>query len=348
MRDFLKPLILFGVILAGWALTLLGIWPATQSTSGVASPQTQAPQSAAFQPVPNTSPVPTDFLKKAVAAATPVPGAGASGQAPSVSTRPPGSSRMEFFLFQSAALDRPMHYIAYLPANYDTQPNRHYPVLYMLHGIGGGLGGIMGNETEWPGYGITAAADRLIASGQIQPLIMIFPEGDQGFWMDAAGDGPKYGKYTSEDLLHEVDGRFRTIPDRNHRAIGGLSMGGFGALALAMQHPDLFRTAGAHSPSLNRLQNGPAFFGNQAYFDAHDPVALLRDHPDTAMTLNLWLDVANQDPLWRVSTEALHQQLVAENIPHQWHEWPGQHNGVYWGEHMDDYLAFYNASLQST
>src|SRR5581483_2184677 len=119
----------------GGRVETLGAWPlAPAPGSGVASPQTQAPQSAAFQPVPNTSPVPTDFLKKAVAAATPVPGAGASGQAPSVSTRPPGSSRMEFFLFQSAALDRPMHYIAYLPANYDTQPNRHYPVLYMLHG----------------------------------------------------------------------------------------------------------------------------------------------------------------------------------------------------------------------
>src|SRR5712692_1569472 len=201
---------------------------------GSRGPQSEQPSDSAFQPVPNTSPVPTDFLSK---------------QAPPSRT-PRNQSRTEFFLFQSKALARPMHYLVYEPAGYDSSPDRRYPVLYMLHGIGGGFSGTIGNETEWPGYGLLAAADRLIANGQIEPLLIVLPEGDQSYWMDAANGGPKYGAYVTDDLVDEIDGRFRTMPDRQQRAIGGLSMGGFGAIALAMLRPDEFGIAGAHSPSL--------------------------------------------------------------------------------------------------
>ncbi len=199
---------------------------------GSRGPQSEQPSDSAFQPVPNTSPVPTDFLSK---------------QAPPSRT-PRNQSRTEFFLFQSKALARPMHYLVYEPAGYDSSPDRRYPVLYMLHGIGGGFGGTIGNETEWPGYGLLAAADRLIANGQIEPLLIVLPEGDQSYWMDAANGGPKYGAYVTDDLVDEIDGRFRTMPDRQQWAIGGLSMGGFGAFALAMLRPDEFGIAGAHSP----------------------------------------------------------------------------------------------------
>jgi enterochelin esterase-like enzyme len=318
-----KALALVIVLVVAWSVVL------THPSGAAPAPP---PDAAGFQPVPNTSPVPTDFL---------VP----SGSVQSPASSVPERSRTEFILFQSQALSRPMHYLVYEPAGYDTHLDQRYPVLYLLHGIGAGFGGPSGYETEWPGYGVLSAADDLIASGVIRPLLMVMPEGDQSYWMDGANGGPAYGIYVSEDLVREIDSRFRTLPDRSGRAIGGLSMGGFGALSLAMLRADVFGTAAAHSPSLPRREQGPPFFGDVTYFANHDPVQLLRDHPDTARTLHLWLDVSEQDPLWKSSVEALHQQLVSEGIPHAWHEWSGNHDGVYWNAHMTQYLRYYNAAL---
>ncbi|HEX6512221.1 MAG TPA: alpha/beta hydrolase-fold protein [Chloroflexota bacterium] len=297
---------------------------------GGAAPATP---SVGFQPVPNTSPVPTDFLLKQ--AALPKPSTGSSEGS---------ASRTEFILFQSQALGRPMHYLAYQPPGYAGGDQR-YSTLYMLHGIGGGFGGTVGNETEWPGYGLLTAADNLIAGGAIRPLLIIMPEGDQSYWMDAANGGPKYGTYLVDDVVRDVDSRFRTVPDRDHRGIGGLSMGGFGSLASAVLRPQVFGIAGAHSPSLAQLDKAPSFFGEAEYFAQHDPVQLLHGRAASARSLQLWLDVADQDPQWAARAEALHEQLLADGIAHQWHQWPGQHNGVYWGEHMADYLKFYDGAL---
>jgi enterochelin esterase-like enzyme len=313
------------VLALGWLLAL----NRTPRPATLASPAAAA--TPAFVPVPNTSPVPKDFL-----ATYPV-------------SLPPATiqegSRTEFFLFQSDALARPMHYLIYEPAGYTSNPTQRYPVLYLLHGIGAGLGGPSGYETEWPGYGLLTGADALIVSGVIQPLLIVMPEGDQSYWMDAANGGPKYGTYVSSDLVREVDSRFRTRTAAGARAIGGLSMGGFGALSLAMLNPDVFGTVGAHSPSLPRREQGPSFFGDADYFAAHNPVDLIRDHPNVANSLHIWLDVSDQDPLWAVRTEALHRLLSAKGVAHEWHEWAGNHDGLYWNAHISDYLRFYNSAL---
>ncbi len=145
--------------------------------------------------------------------------------------------------------------------------------------------------------------------------------------------------------MADVDARYRTLADRNHRAIGGLSMGGFGSLSLAMLYPGTFGVAGSHSPSLWELP-GPPFFGDAAYFAAHSPQSLLHAQAGVARGLELWLDVGDHDPLEGKRTEALHQQLLADQVPHQWHEWPGEHGGAYWAAHLDDYLRFYDAALR--
>lgn len=316
-------------------IVLVAAWTVMLAHPGAPAPTASA-DAQSFQPVPNTSPVPTDFLITS-----------GEVQAPT-SSAPQERSRTEFILFQSQALARPMHYLVYEPAGYDTHPDQHYPVLYLLHGIGAGFGGASGFETEWPGYGALSAADDLIANGTIRPLIIVMPGGEQGYWMDWANGGPAYGAYVTQDLVHQIDGRFRTIQERSSRAIGGLSMGGFGALSVAMLRPDVFGTAGAHSPSLPRREQAPPFFGDANYFAAHDPVQLLRDRPDTARTLNLWLDVSEQDQLWKTSVETLHQQLVAQGIRHAWHEWSGNHDGVYWNAHMAQYLRYYDAALRGS
>ncbi|HEX5503846.1 MAG TPA: alpha/beta hydrolase-fold protein [Thermomicrobiales bacterium] len=280
----------------------------------------------------------------ALATITPPPAAAPAGTpaATSAATSPARSpSRVESRTFYSPALGRNMPYFAFIPPGYDSSPRQRFPVVYALHGIGTGSGG---SDTEWYAYGLLEQADQLMRAGVIQPFLIILPQGDGGFWMDWADGGPRWGTYLEHDVVAEVDARYRTLPDRAHRAVGGLSMGAYGALQISLNYPQVFGIVAADSPTLRDRQDAPAFFGDAAYFAAHDPISLARDHPDVAKSLKLWIDVGQDDP-WRNTAEPFHQQLLAEGIPHEWHVWPGTHNEDYWKAHVGDYLLFYNRAF---
>lgn len=174
--------------------------------------------------------------------------------------------------FQSAALGVSKSVVVYLPAGYEAQPAKRWPVFYYLHGLGG-------NETNWVKSGkLDAAADSLGLQA-----IVVMPDGDNAFYVDSdfavdydacikdgAGllfpDAPRmqtcvkqlrYESYITQDLIGWVDRTYRTITTREGRAIAGLSMGGFGALVLGMRHPDLFAAAASHSGVDALLYAGP-------------------------------------------------------------------------------------------
>jgi S-formylglutathione hydrolase FrmB len=312
--------------------------PTTPPTTPVAA----APTSSLAAPPPT----PTAPLNATPASATPgtepdcVDQAG-TRPAPGVVPAAPSSSRVESCVFASAALDRVMPYFIFIPPGYDSSLTARYAVLYMLHGVGTGQGG---SDTEWYADGLLERADQLMRAGTIPPFLIVLPQGDAGFWVNQANGGPQWGAYTAHDVVAEIDQHFRTVPDRAHRAIGGLSMGADGALQLAMNYPDVFSIAGADSPTLRPYKEMPPFFGDEAYFNAHDPVPLVQAHPDIAKTLRLWIDVGVDDP-WLPSAEAFHQQLLRAGIPHEWHVWPGTHSGDYWSAHTADYLDFYGQAL---
>lgn len=262
------------------------------------------------------------------------------GEAPTVTVtpKPPSSpARVEERTFFSAALERTMPYLAYVPPGYDSDPWRRYPVLYMLHGIGG-------LNTEWISLGLLTSADEMMRTGEIPPFLIILPQGDQSYWLDHADGGPKWGTYTAQDVVREVDTTYRTLPDSQHRAIGGLSMGAHGALQLAINFPGVFSIVGAHSPTLRRRSELAAYFGDEAYFNAHDPVHLYQDHPDIARGLLVWLDVGLDDGLGP-SIEAFQQQLELNQIPNILRRYPGDHSWDYWGSHVPYYLRFYASAL---
>lgn len=256
----------------------------------------------------------------------------------------PSGSQVLNRTFISAALGQQMPYFVYLPVGY-TESGIRYPVLYMLHGHGG-------SNTEWIGYGLLETAGKIINVGQIPPMIIVLPQGDQAFWVNHADDGQRWGDYTAQDVVQYIDANYRTIPDARHRAIGGLSMGADGAMQLAMNYPGTFGSVGVHSPTLRDYPSTSAyisFFGDESYFNAHDPVHLVRQYPDRAHALNLWLDVGANDTDWHASTVSYHTLLTQLNIPHVWHgDWPGIHDGNYWGGHAADYVHFYGAALAGT
>jgi hypothetical protein len=161
------------------------------------------------------------------------------------------------------------------------------PGLYLLHGASG-------DKEEWPAYdGAIDAEDRLILSRDPRPVIMVMPQGDQGYCVNWVNGGPRGGDYVSADLLSHVDANFRTLPESTHRAIGGLSMSGHGALQLGFNHPDLFHGIGAHSPSLHVDDGTFAPAGTGPDFDVREPLALAQIAPGIEV-LDIAIDAGDQ------------------------------------------------------
>jgi S-formylglutathione hydrolase FrmB len=142
--------------------------------------------------------------------------------------------------FKSAALVRQWSYAVYLPDGYDTS-NLRYPVLYLLHGAGGDLNNwiVLGN--------IQATADALIAHGEIPPAIIVMPDAGESWYVDRK---ERMETAVLQDLIPDVERHFRTVPRREGRLIGGLSMGGYGALRFALKYPEMFAAAALLSPAI--------------------------------------------------------------------------------------------------
>jgi enterochelin esterase-like enzyme len=237
--------------------------------------------------------------------------------------------------FYSRALGRTMPYFVYLPPDYEDA-GRGYPVLYLLHGASGVF-------EEWPAVGIVDALDRAILSREMEPFILVLPQGDFGYWLNHAWGGPSWGDYVTIDLVAHVDGTYRTLRRPHRRAIGGLSIGGTGALVQAFNHPQVFGVVGAHLPVLRPDNEEVSFLGEDELFAERDPVSLARQQPGLQQ-LQIWIDGAEED-FWTGRLAYLHLALRARGIEHEWNIWPGDHELEYITTHVPDYLRFYSHAL---
>lgn len=142
--------------------------------------------------------------------------------------------------FDSAVLQRTWAYNIYLPDGYDSHQWR-YPVLYLLHGNGG-------TRNDWATLGaIQATADELIAAGEIPPALIVMPDAGTTWYVDRK---ERMQTAMFDDLLPDVAAHFRTVASRQGRLIGGLSMGGYGALRFVMLRPEMFAAAALLSPAI--------------------------------------------------------------------------------------------------
>ncbi|HEX2186988.1 MAG TPA: alpha/beta hydrolase-fold protein, partial [Chloroflexota bacterium] len=244
--------------------------------------------------------------------------------------------------FFSRSLGREANYLVWVPPGYATS-DVDYPALYLLHGVGGPGG--FGVE-EWLGYALTEDLDRMLALGLIQPMLVILPNGEQGYWINHADGGPKWADFVAQDLVKHVDATFRTDARRERRAVGGLSMGAHGALQLALNHPDVFGVAGAHSPTLRPFEESPEFFGDARWFARYDPLTLVK-RTDAAQRVATWIDVGSDDT-WRSATETLAKAMEAKQAPVTFQVLEGEHEGWYWFTYLPEYLNFYSNALHAT
>ena len=239
----------------------------------------------------------------------------------------------EFHLNQNTVLEKMTAFTAIVP---DDMPGP-FPVLYLLHGLSD-------DHTAWTRRtSLERYADGL-------PLIVVMPNGERGFYTDAKLK-PKAAYETNlvRDIVGFVDRTFRTIPAREGRAAAGLSMGGYGALKLALKYPDVFCAAVSHSGAIDFARRE---FSGQDDWDREwrlvlgdapaggpDDVFALAERLDRANLPALRIDCGTDDYLITVNREFT-AHLTALGIPHEYEEHPGDHDWAYWDRHIQDTLKF--------
>jgi len=237
--------------------------------------------------------------------------------------------------FFSEALRRDMRYWIYLPPDYG-ETGRRYPVLYALHGGGGGL-------EEWAAYGLFDAADYAFKQGILQPFIIVLPEGEKSFWANWSNDSPRWGDYLAYEVVWEVESHFGAIGTQRARGVAGNSMGGWGALYQGLTHPDIFGMVAAHSPSLYADDGSLAFLGTGEEYASKNPLTLVR-LASAAHGQIFWMDAAETDP-WAPAAAELADSLQGQGVQYEWRLYEGSHSPEYWASHVPDYLSFYAQAL---
>jgi enterochelin esterase-like enzyme len=205
-------------------------------------------------------------------------------------------------------LNVPIKARLYLPPCYGALDQR-YPVLYMLHGRGF-------TEDQWERLGVITATHTLLASGELEPFIIVLPR-DPGELYDVA---------FANDIVPYIDKTYHTIPDRAGRAIGGLSRGAGWAVRIGLKYPQLFSRIGLHSVAV--------FYG-----DEYDLIDWTQHRPKD-QPLKVYIDVGEGDREIQ-SSAWLDQIFTWFQVDHQYSLRPGGHSERYWAKHVGEYVRFY-------
>lgn len=156
----------------------------------------------------------------------------------------PGGSRVEFRSFHAPSLGKEVAYSVFLPPSYAKEPEREFPVIYFLHGM-------FNDHTSWTveRYGnLPGRVEEILLGGEVAEFIMVHPSGENSFYTNSVDGTRRYEDYVRLDLVQEIEKSFRARGEPSQRAIGGTSMGGYGALKIAMKFPELFASVEGDSP----------------------------------------------------------------------------------------------------
>lgn len=229
--------------------------------------------------------------------------------------------RVEVFEYDSTVTGARRKAVVYLPPYYSS--DRKYPVLYLLHGLGG-------NEWEWSSYvHADTIIDNLIADGKATPMIVVMPNGraladdrppppDKTYSPQNAGGFAKFERDLLDCLIPAIQSKYSASTNREQRALAGLSMGGGQSLNFGLNHLDTFAWIGGFSSAPNTR-----------------PPAELVPNPAAAreQLKLLYLSCGNKDGLISVS-QGFHTYLKQQNIPHIWNVDGHGHDRETWGSNL--------------
>ncbi|HLJ26344.1 MAG TPA: alpha/beta hydrolase family protein [Candidatus Angelobacter sp.] len=238
---------------------------------------------------------------------------------------------MRDIIFHSVALNRDMQYRVILPASISV--GQELRTIYLLHGAGGSF-------HDWSNYSDVA---RFAEGG----LVLVMPEGDSSYYTNSA-ERPqdRYEDYIVKDLISDVEGRFPVASGRSSRTIVGVSMGGFGAVKLALKHPELFAFAAGISSaidvpgrpfSIKRISQWrfhKSVFGDwgSQTRQENDPFVLARS-ADPARTPYVFLSCGEQEGLLPANRKFA-ELLAQRHFQFEFHSVPGGHDWKQWNERL--------------
>lgn len=251
----------------------------------------------------------------------------------------------------SDLLDREFAYNIYIPDDYGSS-DALFPVVYLLHGN-------RGTENSWfRGADLQNQLDDLIASGQIQPLLLVTPADPRYWW----ADGHEEAVLTSfvTELVPHIDEQFRTVRSRDGRAIGGYSAGGFGAVNIALQYPELFAAAAPLSPAVyspvppaDSSATSQDTFVNNGQFDAelwerNNWVSFIDSYKATGVIVPFYINTGDHDRFDIAYHAAVFYQALREYQPEftELRIFDGDHDFDAWGGSVGDALIYMDQFLR--
>jgi enterochelin esterase-like enzyme len=225
--------------------------------------------------------------------------------------------KLEMIEYESKTVGTTRKMQVYTPPDYSKE--KKYPVLYLLHGIGG-------DETEWQRFAKpNVLLDNLLADGKVTPMIVVMPNGRaqkndraEGNVMASAPAFAVFEKDLLNDVIPAIESRYSVQADREHRALAGLSMGGGQSLNFGLAHLDTFAWVGAFSAAPN----------------TKPPAELVPEPAKAKEKLKLlWLACGKKDGLIRIS-QGVHAYLKEKDIPHVWHVDGNAHDPTEWKNNL--------------
>jgi len=252
------------------------------------------------------------------------------------------NGRVETIRFQSKLVATTLPYNVILPGDYDSSRTTRYPVLYLLHGL-------TGHYNDWVQR--TNVADYAAE----YRIIIVMPEGNDGWYTDSATSTTnKYESYILQELIPDVQQRYRTIEARYARAIAGLSMGGYGAIKFGLKSPSMFVFAASMSGAFgvtrltdkeipDRWQDSVKLFGatSSETRAANDLFELLRklNAARVASLPYFYFDCGTEDSaLIFPYNRELAALMFEKKVPHEFRELPGDHSWGYWDQQVQEVL----------
>ncbi len=226
--------------------------------------------------------------------------------------------------FHSEILNYDKNFTVYLPKSYETDTERKYPVVYMLHGA---------NENDWewaniPTPMVQEVITKSTADGMASEVIMVCPNATEGTMGYFNREGWNYEDYFFKELIPFIESNYRVIADKGHRAIGGLSMGGGGSFMYGITHPEMFSSvyaiSGAVPASLNGNNEENNTFSRQFNIDDLSEAQI-----EEIKTVDFVLDCGDDDFLFDANV-GCYQSMKKAGLTCEFRSRNGSHATYYW------------------
>ncbi|MDQ3375173.1 MAG: esterase family protein [Acidobacteriota bacterium] len=252
---------------------------------------------------------------------------------------------VENYKLNSKLMAREMPYRVVVPVSYkNSREKTAYPVIYLLHGL-------TGHFDNW--------GDKTKIAEYLAPynFIVVMPEGNNGWYTDSASvPNNRYETYITQELIPEIDKKFRTLPVRKHRAVAGLSMGGYGSIKFGLKNPESFALVGSFSGALGAASWTEKSLGNgwktltdsitSVYGAAesktrqeNDIFKLVKEIPSEKVSRLpfLYLDCGTEDSLIS-SNRDFAGLLLEKKVRHEFRQLPGKHDWKYWESQIQEFF----------